>query len=104
MNNNIEGSELKEFAEWVVAIGDGDIGASEYGCGSTDIHDDISIKFSGDPVAAIVKSTYPSAFMESCDLSYLQDGAIFCTNQCIVKYVNDYMMSLNQWESKVVLS
>lgn len=88
----------------MVAIGDGDIGASDYGCGLIDIQDDISIKFSGDHVATIVKSTYHSPFMESCDLSYLQDRAIFCTNQSIVKCVSDYMMSLNQWESKVVLS
>ena len=59
---------------------------------------------SGDPLQNIVKSIYPS-YMDNEDLScHLYDRAILVPMLDVVDLVNQYMISLDQSDSRVYLS
>jgi ATP-dependent DNA helicase PIF1 len=53
-------NELKEFSDWILNVGYGYIGENNDGEAEIVIPDDMLIKNSGDRIASIVNSTYPS--------------------------------------------
>ncbi|XP_052114495.1 uncharacterized protein LOC107481415 [Arachis duranensis] len=58
---------LKEFAYWLLKIGDGKIGEISYGIGRIKIPDDILIKDWINPVEAVVTSTFKNYIEDSDD-------------------------------------
>ncbi|XP_019227612.1 PREDICTED: uncharacterized protein LOC109208909 [Nicotiana attenuata] len=60
--------ELKEFSDWILAIGDGRIGSSTDGIKKVRIPDDLLIHNCDDPISAIVESTYPDFFKHYNDM------------------------------------
>ncbi|KAL6581065.1 hypothetical protein OROMI_006988 [Orobanche minor] len=83
-----------EFAEWLLKVGDGEIGVNNDGEVEFRLPDDILIWSIDEPVAAIFKSTYPSILDHVGDGRYFQDRAILAPINEIVQEVNDYIMSL----------
>ncbi|KEH41860.1 PIF1-like helicase [Medicago truncatula] len=67
-------NELKEFSDWILNVGDGNIEDNNDGEAEIEIPDDMLIKNSGDPISSIVNSTYPS-LLEMSDISFFQDRA-----------------------------
>ncbi|XP_075096581.1 uncharacterized protein LOC142174645 [Nicotiana tabacum] len=64
--------ELRDFSDWILAIGDGMIGSSVDGNEKVQIPDDLLIKQSFDPIYAIIENTYPD-FTHRCNvIGYLQ--------------------------------
>nr|GEU96678.1 uncharacterized protein [Tanacetum cinerariifolium] len=53
-------NEIKEFADWILNIGDGKLGGPNDGEAVSDILDDLLIKDSHDPVGSLVQSVYHS--------------------------------------------
>ncbi|PNX64620.1 ATP-dependent DNA helicase PIF1 [Trifolium pratense] len=51
--------QRKLFSEWVLGVGDGEIGDGNDGDLELDIPSDLPIPNLGDPLASIVESTYP---------------------------------------------
>lgn len=96
--------ELRNFSDWILAIGDGRIGSSIDGIENVQIPDDILIKNCDDPVSAIVEATYPDFFSHSTDINYLQQRAILAPTLEMVESVNGYMVSLNNNPEKTYLS
>lgn len=99
-----EYNDMKEFSEWIASIGDGTIGDDINGHVVIDIPDDILLKTSGDPIPAIVHSTYPSFENSTDDPSFLKDRAILAPTLDVVESVNEYMTSLNSGDAKIYLS
>ncbi|XP_070005486.1 uncharacterized protein [Nicotiana sylvestris] len=50
--------DLKQFSDWILAIGDGKIGCSIDGIKKVEIPDDLLIHNCDDPISGIVESTY----------------------------------------------
>ena len=52
------------------------------------------IRPTGEPIDAIVKSTYPNLLTHISDGKYFQDRAILAPTNEIVQEINDYIMSI----------
>jgi len=52
--------ERKQFSEWVLGIGDGSVGDANDEDIDVEIPDDLLIQSSGDHIASIVDTIYPS--------------------------------------------
>ncbi|KAK6158896.1 hypothetical protein DH2020_006210 [Rehmannia glutinosa] len=104
LNSDSEYLELKKFSKWIASIGDGSVGGPNDGIVDIEIPDDILLKCDGDPIAAIVESTYPQ-FGKSNECSvYLEGRAILAPTLDVVDSVNEYMTSLSEGECKIYLS
>ncbi|XP_069152667.1 uncharacterized protein [Solanum lycopersicum] len=93
--------ELKEFSDWILTVGDGNIGNSFDGIV---IPKDLLTTEYTDPIAAIVESTYPD-FSNNCnDVGCLQQRVILAPTLDMVESINQYMISLNHNPEKSYLS
>ncbi|XP_020994900.1 uncharacterized protein LOC107481086 [Arachis duranensis] len=101
---NVHSSELKDFAEWILSIGDGKCGESKDGIDTIQIPNDILIKEWEDPIAAICRAIYPEMFWPSNSVYEVEDRAILAPTLQIVDEINRYMMSLNPCESQTYYS
>ncbi|PHT31422.1 hypothetical protein CQW23_27759 [Capsicum baccatum] len=86
--------ELRKFANWILAIGDGNIGGSIDGIETIQTPDDLLIKDYVDPISIIVESTYHDFYHYSRDLDYLQQRAILAPTLDMVESINDFMVLL----------
>ena len=82
------------FADWILKIGDGNVGEPNDGEVEFKLPDEILIKDSVDPIDAIVKSTYLSLLAQRGNGEYFQDRAILTPTNETVQEVNDYVISL----------
>ncbi|KAM3305365.1 hypothetical protein P3S67_012231 [Capsicum chacoense] len=87
--------ELRNFANWILSIGDGNIGRSIDGIETIQIPNDILIKDCIDPISAIVESIYPDFYHHYSDLDYLRQRSILAPTLDIVESINDFIVSLN---------
>jgi len=94
----------RQFLEWVLSIGDGRIGEDNEVDKTIVVSSDLLIESAGDPLAAIVESTYPNILESMCDIRYFQNRAILTTKNSIVEKINDYMLDMVSGEEKVYLS
>jgi hypothetical protein len=97
-------NELKEFSDWILNVGDGNIGDNNDGEAEIEIPDDMLIKNSGDPISSIVNSTYPSLLENMSDISFFQDRAILEPTNDIVDSLNNYILSMTPGEKRTYLS
>ncbi|XP_070051710.1 uncharacterized protein [Nicotiana tomentosiformis] len=96
--------ELKEFSDWILAIGDRRIRSTVDSIEKVQILDDLLIHNCDDPISAIIESTYPDFFNHSNDIDYLQQRAILAPTLDMVESINEYMVSLNHNLEKTYLS
>jgi PIF1-like helicase/DNA helicase Pif1-like protein len=97
--------ELREFADWILKVGDGKLGGPNDGEAIIDIPEDILIKdVNDDPIAAIVDATYPGIREGSTDSSYFHERAVLAPTNEIVDKVNEHVLSLISGEEKMYLS
>ncbi|KAL3646403.1 hypothetical protein CASFOL_011583 [Castilleja foliolosa] len=104
LDDRDERAKLKVFSEWIANIGDGNIGVANDGFSSVEIPEDMLIKYSGDPIAAIVEDTYPMFRDSIDDPMFLKDRAILAPTIEVVNSINEYMNSLNLSEGYTYLS
>ncbi|KAM3221656.1 hypothetical protein P3L10_020926 [Capsicum annuum] len=96
--------ELRNFANWILAIGDGNIGRSIDDTETIPIPNDILINDCTDPISAIVDSTYPEFYNYSNDLDYPQQRKILASTLDMVDSINEFMVSLNNNPENTYLS
>jgi len=97
-------NELKEFSNRILNVGDGNIGENNDGEVEIEIPDDMLIKNSGDRIASIVDSTYPSLLESMSYLSFFQSMAILALTNDIVDSLNNHILSINLVREKTYLS
>ncbi|GJZ47648.1 putative PIF1 DNA helicase/replication protein A1-like protein [Tanacetum coccineum] len=71
----IDVSEIRDFAEWILKLGDGDLGDANDGEDKIDIPDEMLIKDSSDPVGSIIDFTYPNMLDNLDDNNYFIEKA-----------------------------
>ncbi|XP_042046064.1 ATP-dependent DNA helicase pif1-like [Salvia splendens] len=104
VENVDEASKLKEFSSWVASIGDGVVGGPNDGEVSIQLHADIVLSNSGDPLRTIVSNVYPSYMIPEELISCLHGRAILAPTLEVVDEVNQFMISLDQPPGRVYLS
>ena len=90
--------ELREFSEWILNIGNGNLGQPNDGEVEINILDDLLLKNYSDPIEAIILSTYPPLQGDVDIKGTLRESAILAPKLSIVDEVNSYMLSLNDKE------
>jgi len=95
---------LKQFANWILSIGDGKIGDVRDGDCVVDIPHDLLVENSGDPINDIVCSTYPNLVCNLSDEKFFHDRAILAPTIELVEKVNDYIMTMVPGDEKEYLS
>ncbi|KAL6545570.1 hypothetical protein OROGR_009444 [Orobanche gracilis] len=90
-SSRYEVEETKEFAEWILKVGDGTIG-DMITDGEAILSDDILIRDSGDPVASIVCDIYPEIMHASCSPEIFKDRAILAPTNDMFDEINNYVM------------
>ncbi|XP_025652652.1 uncharacterized protein [Arachis hypogaea] len=103
-DSNTRSSELKEFADWILGIGDGSHGTPMGQCQKILIPDDILVKDWDDPIEAICKVTYPKLFYCTIADEHIEDRAILALTLQVVDEINQFMMSLNPTEAQTYYS
>ncbi|WOL11407.1 ATP-dependent DNA helicase PIF1 [Canna indica] len=97
-------TELKEFSDWILKVGDGKLSEPNDGEAQISIPQELLITYFEDPIAVIVHSTYPSLLENYTNPDYLKGRAILTPTLDIVEKVNDYILSLILGEAKEYLS
>ena len=87
--SNSEYASMLNCSEWILKIGNGEMGERD-GENSITILDDLIIKLTENPMEDIVRSTYPDLQMKIIDHSYLQEEAILAPNNEVFEELNDY--------------
>ncbi|KAM3304168.1 hypothetical protein P3S67_015200 [Capsicum chacoense] len=101
---DVDVNELKQFSDWLLAIGDGRMGFSTNDTEKVKIPEDLPIDNCDDPISGIVESTYFSYLEHSTDMKYLQEKTILAPTLQMVESVNNYMISLSYGQEKSYLS
>ncbi|XP_019198166.1 PREDICTED: uncharacterized protein LOC109191991 [Ipomoea nil] len=99
-----ENKELCGFANWIAAIGDGQVGGPNDGHAEVQIPHKHVLKPDCDPIQGIVQSTFPMFHENQSNGTYLIGRAILAPTLEVVDEVNDYMSSLNAAECRTYYS
>ncbi|XP_012841939.1 PREDICTED: uncharacterized protein LOC105962187 [Erythranthe guttata] len=103
-SNPSEVEEVKEFANWILSIGNGEAGEQNDGEASVEIPEDMLIPDSEDPLLELLQFVYPNLLSNISNPDYFQGRAVLApTNDC-VEFVNEYLCSLIPGEEKLYLS
>ena len=92
--SNESAENIKEFADWILKIGDGKIGFNENGECSVEIPHDLLIEATETPLLSLVNFVYPNFLTNMVSPGYFEDGAILCPTTESVEQVNDFILSL----------
>ncbi|MCI03043.1 ATP-dependent DNA helicase PIF1 [Trifolium medium] len=99
-------SELKEFADWILKIGDGMLGADDkdYGEAQIQIPEELCILEGNNPLLSLVDFVYPNIVTNITQPNCFDDGAILAPTLEVVEQVNDFVLSMIPGEEKEYLS
>ena len=97
-------NEIKEFAEWILNVGNGTIGEPNDGEGSIEIPKDILIDESSDVVASIISFTYANLKENLSNPTYFQDRAILAPTHEVVDLVNDRLLEMMPGHETIYMS
>ncbi|XP_057425954.1 uncharacterized protein LOC130719345 [Lotus japonicus] len=87
-------TEIKEFADWILKIGDGDFESNERGESDIEIPEDLLIQNSENPLLDLVDFAYPNLVHNMKTEFFLEERCILCpTLECVEK-VNYFMLDL----------
>ena len=95
MQNNMsemQESSIQDFSEWILKIGNGDLGEGD-GDNNITIPHDLIIQPTQNPLEDIINSTYPDLDAQYMDASYIQERAILGPSNEVVEELNDYIIS-----------
>ncbi|XP_076935112.1 uncharacterized protein LOC143601633 [Bidens hawaiensis] len=90
MSNTLK---IKQFPNWLLDIGDGNLGGPNDGEETISIQDDLIIKHSIDPMSDLVDFVYPSMLESFNDLTYFQERALLSFFNEVVQVINDRMLA-----------
>ncbi|XP_027905618.1 ATP-dependent DNA helicase PIF1-like [Vigna unguiculata] len=102
--NNQTTNDIKEFADWILKIGDGQMDANENGECMVEIPEELLIINTDLPLLSLVEFVYPQFVVNMTKPNYFDNGAILCPTNDFVEHVNDFMLSLLGGEEVTYLS
>ncbi|GJX44769.1 ATP-dependent DNA helicase PIF1-like protein [Tanacetum coccineum] len=84
-------TEIREFAEWILKVKDGELGEHYDGEVSIDLPEEILIDAVDDPVTSIIDFTYPNIMYNINDPSYFQEKVILAPTNEVVDNINEHL-------------
>ena len=93
----------REFAEWILKIGDGELNDSESEA-LIEIPHDLLIQPGSHPFNDIVNATYPDFQAKFNDSKYLEEMEILAPTNEVVEDINNYMIDLINVDEETYLS
>ncbi|KAK1423926.1 hypothetical protein QVD17_19237 [Tagetes erecta] len=103
-NNNTDLQEIKEFAEWILKLGDGILGDENDGETEIEIPEDLLILDENNPMESLLSFTYPDMNQHLWDPTYFQQGAILAPTNEVVDSINEELLKTIPGEEKTYLS
>jgi hypothetical protein len=97
-------NEIREFANWILKIGDGEMEADEDGEGRIDIPEELCIPPCDNPLQELIDFVYPNIVNNIDNQRIFEEKAILAPTLDCVEQVNDYVLSLIAGEEKQYLS
>ncbi|XP_022023702.1 uncharacterized protein LOC110923958 [Helianthus annuus] len=97
-------NEIKEFAEWILKIGDGKIGEPNDGDGIIDIPEELLITDTVDPIGSLISFTYLNISRNVSDPSYFRDRVILGPTHEVIDTINDKLLAMIPGTETVYLS
>ncbi|XP_019417240.1 PREDICTED: uncharacterized protein LOC109328290 [Lupinus angustifolius] len=104
LQNYDNDSDIKQFSEWILKLGNGKLSEPNDGCAEIDIPDELLIVDYHNPIEVIVSSTYPNLQDHYKDKQFLQCRAIFASTIEIVDQINEYVLMKIPGDEKEYLS
>jgi len=99
-SNHSSTHELKQFSDWLLDIGDGQLGQPNDGHCEITIPDEFLIMDFEDPIQEIIDTTYPDLLQNYNNADFLQKRAILASTKDVVDKINDYVLSLIPGDEK----
>ncbi|XP_056854258.1 uncharacterized protein LOC108807656 [Raphanus sativus] len=101
-----EATDIKEFSEWILDVGDGKLSEPNDGEALIDIPEEFLILDANEPIEAISKAVYGefSLLQENKNPKFFQERAILCPTNEDVNTINEYMLDKLDGEEKIYLS
>ncbi|XP_071736311.1 ATP-dependent DNA helicase PIF1-like [Rutidosis leptorrhynchoides] len=96
--------DTRKFAEWILEIGNGNVGESEDGVFDIEIPKDLLITDSVDPIGSMISTIYPEYLLNLANPHYYQQHAILAPTHEVVDIINDRMMHCMEGEERSYLS
>ena len=103
-NNEQDKKEIKEFADWMLKIGEGELGPENDGEAEIEFPDDVLIKTDGDTLEAMIEAIYPTIHEDIAKDGYFENKAILVPTNEEVDVINEHMLSKIAGDEKVYLS
>ncbi|XP_061340530.1 uncharacterized protein LOC133287008 [Gastrolobium bilobum] len=96
--------EIKEFSEWLLKVGDGDLGDDEDEESMITIPDELLITESEDPLSDMVNFVYPNLLDNILDPTFFKERAILTPKLSDVSMLNEHLISMIPGEERTFLS
>ncbi|XP_075633419.1 uncharacterized protein LOC142605877 [Castanea sativa] len=93
----------REFSEWILKVGDGELNNSESEA-LIEIPHDLLIQPGSHPFNDIMNATYPDFHTKFNDSKYLEEREILAPRNEVVEDINDYMIDLINVDEETYLS
>ncbi|XP_022019643.1 uncharacterized protein LOC110919688 [Helianthus annuus] len=96
--------EIKEFAEWILRLGDGLLGDPNDGEVEIEIPDDLLILDEVNPISSLISFTYSDMQNFMWDSNYFQQRAILAPTNDVVDSINTELLNSIVGQEKIYLS
>lgn len=97
-------NKMKEFADWLLRLGNGNIGEPNDGDAIIEIPTDMLIEDSEDPFQDLLNFVYPNFIDKISTPTFFQERAVLAPTNDTVEFVNEYMLSQLPGEERVYYS
>ncbi|XP_076944504.1 ATP-dependent DNA helicase PIF1-like [Bidens hawaiensis] len=95
---------IREFADWLLDIGQGNVGGPNDGQSVIDIPDDLLILNSVDPMGDLITFVYSNILDRFNELTYFQNRALLAPLNEVVQEINECMLAIFPGEEVEYLS
>ncbi|XP_076911701.1 uncharacterized protein LOC143569754 [Bidens hawaiensis] len=102
--HSTEIEQIKLFAQWLLDIGESNVGGTNDGEAQIEIPEDLLIRHSYDPVSELIDFVYPSVLQNFKKQNYFHERAILAPKNDIVQEINDRLLSIFPEEEREYLS
>ncbi|KAG5235298.1 replication protein DNA-binding [Salix suchowensis] len=103
-----EKTEIIEFSEWILNVGNGQISTlgllDESDDSFVSIPSDLLLENSCEPISTIVSTIYPTICDIHVDAAFFRERAIVTTKNTTVAEINDFVLNIAPGEKRVYLS
>ncbi|KAF8057329.1 hypothetical protein N665_1258s0010 [Sinapis alba] len=101
-----DAKELKEFSEWILDVGDGNLGEDNDGEAIINIPHEFLIIDGDDPIESISKAVYGDvvSLQQNKEPKFFQERAILCPTNEDVNKINQHMLDKLPGEERIYLS